>query len=78
MREPFDLDIWVKDQTRKVVDEDGRPVEIFKIQLPVHLWPFVPKDVDPRTCYTWHCRKEGSRNTPVLCGGPSKTMFFAD
>ena len=78
MREPFDLDIWVKDKTRKVVDEEGRPVEIIAVPISVEFWGRIPKGVDPATCVTYHARKEGSRNAPVLCGGPSKTLFFAE
>lgn len=75
-KEPFDLDVWLKDKTRKVVDEEGRTVEIIAIPLPTHFWTFVPEGVDPATCCTYHARKEGSRNAPVLCGGPSRTLFF--
>ena len=76
--QPFDLDIWIKDKTRKVVDTDGKPVQIIAIPIAPQFWPLVPKDVDPATCVTYHARREGSNNAPVLCGGPSKTLFFAD
>lgn len=74
----FDLDLWLKDKSQKVVDEEGKPVEIFKIGLAPQFWQYVPDGVDPKECYTWHCRKQGSNAAPVLCGGPMRTLFFAD
>ena len=75
---PFDLDIWLKDKSRKVVDTDGRPVEILAISLAPQFWPLVPKGVDPATCVTYHARREGSNSAPVLTGGPSRQFFFRE
>ncbi len=74
----FDLDVWLKDKSQKVVDEEGVPVEILAIPLAPEFWRFVPEGVDPATCCTYHARKQGSNNAPVLCGGQSKTLFFAE
>ena len=75
---PFDLDIWIKDKTRKVIDTDGNPVQIIAIPIAPQFWPLVPKGIDPTTCVTYHAKREGSDKAPVLCGGPSKQFFFAD
>lgn len=74
----FDLDIWLKDKSQKVVDEEGKPVEILAIPIPAQFLPMLPKDVDPATCVTYHFRKQGSNNTPVLTRGPKVSLFFAD
>jgi hypothetical protein len=75
---PFDLNIWLKDKSRRVVTADGRNVKVFPIGLAPEFYPFVPKGIDPTTCCTYHAQIEGERNAPVLCGGPSKILFFAD
>lgn len=74
----FDLDLWLKDKSQKVVDEEGNPVEILALPLPAQFWPMLPKDVDPATCCTYHARKNGSNNAPVLARGPQASLFFAD
>ena len=76
--EPFDIDVWVKDNSRKVVDTDGKPVQIIAIPISEQFWHLVPDGIDPSTCVTFHARREGSKSAPVLCGGPSKQFFFAD
>lgn len=74
----FDLDIWLKDKSRKVVDEEGKPVEILAMPIAEQFWHFVPKGVDPSTCVTYHARRQGSENAPVLTGGPQASLFFSD
>lgn len=74
----FDLDLWLQDKTQKVVDEEGTPVEILAIPIPVQFWPMLPKDVDPATCCTYHARRQGSENAPVLTRGPQRTLYFVD
>lgn len=74
----FDLDLWLKDKSQKVVDEEGTPVEILALPLPAQFWPMLPKDVDPTTCCTYHARKNGNNNAPVLARGPQASLFFAD
>lgn len=74
----FDLDEWLKDKNRKVVDAEGRPVEILAIPIAAQFYKFVPKGVDPTTCVTYHSHLEGSDSYPVLCRGQYKTLFFAE
>ena len=78
MIRPFDLDEWLKDKNRKVVDTDGEPIEIVAIPVAAQFYKFVPKEVDPTTCVTYHSHKKGSNCYPVLCRGPYKTLFFAE
>ena len=39
----FDLDLWLKDKSQKVVDEEGTPVEIFEHPQSDRLQSFLSK-----------------------------------
>ena len=76
-RERFILTEWVKDKSRKVVDAEGKPVEIFAQPLDPAFWGRLPEGVDPRECFIYFARREGSRNASVLCDTPAG-LFFDD
>lgn len=78
MKIPFDLSEWVKDKTRKVVDENGTEVEIVPIQIAPQFYPFLPKDVDPTTCCTYHLHRPGSDAYPVLGAGVHHNLFIVE
>ena len=73
---PFSIHEYVKDKTRKVVDENGEEVEIVFVQLSPEFYPFLPKDVDPTTCGTYHLHKKGSNAYPVIGSGTFQNLFI--
>ena len=75
---PFDLSEWVKDKTRKVVDDKGAEVEIVAIPIAEQFYSFVPKGVDPTTCVTYHLHRPGTECYPVLGSGVHKNLFIVE
>lgn len=72
----FSIERWHKNETAKVVDENGRPVQIVKIPLGVQWWQYVPANVNPAGCYTIHAIREGSKVPAVLCEGEYPNLFI--
>ena len=73
---PFDLDEWLKDKSRKVVDAEGNPVEILAIPIAAQFYEFVPMGIDPTACVTYHLHYPGSKNFPVLGSGVHNNLFI--
>jgi len=66
MREPFDLDIWLKDKSREIIDTDGKPVQIIAIPI-AGKHTMMIHGGDCRSIYNdgtylrWLCRLNGLR-----------------
>ena len=69
MKIQFSIEEWKKDETRKVVNDLGELYEIVKCSLSPAFFCYLPKDVDPTTCYTYHAHKIGSNSYPVIGAG---------
>lgn len=78
MKQKFTIERWHKNESAKVVDENGCPVKIVKIGLAPQFWQFVSKDVDPSECYTIHAIREGSRTPAVLVEQEYDNLFIID
>lgn len=77
MKKQFDLSLWLKDKSRKVVTRDGREVEILKTNRKDGIHPIIFTILDPNGIEQVHfCNKVGICTT---LPSPNKfDLFFAD